>query len=138
MPRGRFMNRPYESLINQGLFACLFDSNCNRNGHTDHGVVTSADETHHLCAVDALGELQSGRLFEKSYYIRLRELLNHKIIFAEHIVFGFAECIMPRFDVFANSFLNCLRKRCDPLHAFSRLFLPHLRRCAAEIALELP
>ena len=29
-----------KSLINQGLFACLFDSNCNSNGHTNHGVVT--------------------------------------------------------------------------------------------------
>ena len=25
-----------------------------------------------------------------------------KILFAEHIIFGFAECIIPRFDVFAN------------------------------------
>ena len=39
----------------QGLLACLFDSNCNSNSHTNHGVVTCADETHHLCAVDALG-----------------------------------------------------------------------------------
>ena len=44
MPRGRFVNRPYEILENQGLLACLFDSNCNGNGHTNHGVVTSADE----------------------------------------------------------------------------------------------
>ena len=45
------------------FFACLFDSNCNSNGHTNHGVVTCADETHHLFAVDALGELQSGETF---------------------------------------------------------------------------
>ena len=37
--------RPYEvleTLINQGLLACLFDSNCNGNCHTNHGVVTCA------------------------------------------------------------------------------------------------
>jgi len=51
MPRGRFVNRPYETLENQGLLACLFDSNSNCNSHTNHGVVTCADESHHLCAV---------------------------------------------------------------------------------------
>ena len=43
--------RPYECskvLIYQGLLACLFDRNGNRNGHTNHGVVTCADQTHHL------------------------------------------------------------------------------------------
>ena len=30
------------------LFRSLFDSNCYSNGHTNHGVVTCADETHHL------------------------------------------------------------------------------------------
>ena len=34
--------------INQGLLACLFDSHGNCHGHTNHGVVTCADETHHL------------------------------------------------------------------------------------------
>ena len=91
-----------KSLINQGLLACLFDSNCNSNRHAYHGVVTSADQAHHLVAVDALGELQSGMLFEKSYYIRLRELLNHKIICAEHIVCVFPENIIARFDVSVN------------------------------------
>jgi len=51
MPRGRFVNRPYETLENQGLLASLFDSNGNRNGHTNHGVVTCADQTHHLNAL---------------------------------------------------------------------------------------
>ena len=41
-------------------------------------------------------------IFEKSYYIRLRELLNHKIIFAEHIVCVFPENIITRFDVSVN------------------------------------
>ena len=41
-------------------------------------------------------------LFEKSYIIRLRELLNHKIIFAEHIVCVFPENIILRFDVSVN------------------------------------
>ena len=30
------------------LLACLFDSNRHRNSHTDHGVVTCADKSHHL------------------------------------------------------------------------------------------
>ena len=30
------------------LLRSLFDSNCNGNGHTNHGVVTCADETHHF------------------------------------------------------------------------------------------
>ena len=63
MSRGRFVNRPYETLENQGLLACLFDRNRNRNGHTNHGVVTCADETHHLFVVDAFGELPSGETF---------------------------------------------------------------------------
>ena len=42
------------------------------------------------------------RLSEKSYYIRLRELLNHKIIFAEHIVCVFPENIISRFNVFVH------------------------------------
>ena len=55
MPRGRFVNRPYETLENRELLAGLFDSNCNSNGHTNHGVVTCADESHHLYASGALG-----------------------------------------------------------------------------------
>ena len=42
------------------------------------------------------------RLSEKSYYIRLRELLNHKIIFTEHIVCVFPENIITHFDVSVN------------------------------------
>ena len=30
------------------LFASLFDRNSNCHGHTNHGVVTCADQTHHL------------------------------------------------------------------------------------------
>ena len=37
-----------KSRENQQLLACLFDSNCNCNSHTNHGVVTCADQTHHL------------------------------------------------------------------------------------------
>ena len=40
-----------KSLINQGLLRSLFDSNSDRYGHTNHGVVTCTDKTHHLCAV---------------------------------------------------------------------------------------
>ena len=41
--------------------------------------------------------LRVGRLCKKSYFIRLKELLNHKIIFAEHIVCVFSENIISRF-----------------------------------------
>ena len=45
---------------------------------------------------------RAGRLPEKSYYIRLRRLSNHKIICAEHIVCVFSENIISRFDVAVN------------------------------------
>ena len=45
---------------------------------------------------------RAGRLSEKSYIIRLKKLLNHKIIFVEHIVCDFAEFIISRFDVSVN------------------------------------
>ena len=77
------------------------------------GVVTCADETHHFVAVDALGGLQSGKLFEKSYYIRLRELLNCKIIFTEHIVCVFPENIITRFDVAVNDVVKELTEKCN-------------------------
>ena len=41
-------------------------------------------------------------LCKKSYYIKLRRLLNHKIIFNEHIVCVFPENIISRFDVAVN------------------------------------
>ena len=34
------------------LLGSLFDSHGNGHGHTDHGVVTCADQTHHLYALD--------------------------------------------------------------------------------------
>ena len=37
--------------MSQGLLRSLFDSN--RNSHTNHGVVTCADESHHLYASGA-------------------------------------------------------------------------------------
>ena len=40
-----------KSLINQGLLRSLFDSYSYGYGHTNHGVVTCADETHHLYAL---------------------------------------------------------------------------------------
>ena len=33
------------------LLTSLFDSNRDCNSHTNHGVVTCADETHHFCAL---------------------------------------------------------------------------------------
>ncbi len=30
------------------LFACLFDSNSTSNSHTNHGVVTCTDKSHHF------------------------------------------------------------------------------------------
>ena len=45
------------------LLACFFDSNCNCNSHTNHGVVTSSDKSHHLFALGVLEGLQSGEAF---------------------------------------------------------------------------
>ena len=50
-------------------------------------------------------------LCKKSYYIRLKELLNHKIIFAEHIIFSFPENIISRFDVAVNDAVKEFAKR---------------------------
>ena len=48
----KHLKKSMKSRENQQLLACLFDSNCNRNSHTNHGVVTCADETHHFDALD--------------------------------------------------------------------------------------
>ena len=60
-----FVNDPYESLTNQGLFACLFDSNGNCNSHINHGVVTCADETHHFCALVSFGRASERDAFRE-------------------------------------------------------------------------
>ena len=100
---------------NLRLFACLFNCNCYCNSSTNHGVVTHTYETHHLCALVSFeGGLQSGMLFEKSYYIKLRELLNHKIICAEHIVCVFPENIITRFDVSVNDVSEEFAERLQP------------------------
>ena len=39
-----------EALQIKELFVALLDRNGNSNSHADHGVVTCADETHHLYA----------------------------------------------------------------------------------------
>ena len=36
--RGSFVNDPYESLINQGLLACLFDQSGNSNSYTEYAL----------------------------------------------------------------------------------------------------
>ena len=43
MPRGRFMNRPYEALKIKELLRCFFNSNSHCNCSTNHGVVTLYD-----------------------------------------------------------------------------------------------
>ena len=55
--------------------------------------------------------LRAGRPSEKSYYIRLKELLDHKIIFAKHIVCVFSENIISRFDVSVNDVAKEFAKR---------------------------
>ena len=52
-----------------------------------------------------------GRLSEKSYYIRLNRLLNHKIIFDEHIVCVFPENIISRSDVSVNDVVKEFAKK---------------------------
>ena len=46
---GKNKRHPYGCLLYfVKLLTSLFDSNCNCNSHTNHGVVTCADETHHF------------------------------------------------------------------------------------------
>ena len=40
-----------------------------------------------------------------------------KILFLEHIVFGFAECIVSRFEVFVNGKWELFAKGCIPKHS---------------------
>ena len=47
------------------LLACLFDSNCNSNSHTNHGVVTCADQTHHFGVVRVWGREERFSIFSK-------------------------------------------------------------------------
>jgi len=49
------VNDPYESLANQGLLGCFLDRYGYCYRHTNHGVVTCADQTHHLCALVSFG-----------------------------------------------------------------------------------
>ena len=62
--------------FNQDLFACFFNSNSNRNGHTNHGVVTCADESHHLYASGA-SAIASGwiAIAQKPCHISLFDIL---------------------------------------------------------------
>ena len=70
-----FLNQKIsKSLINQGLLSSFLYSNCNSNSHTNHGVVTCTDETHHLCALVNLEEHQD---IIRPYKI---SLLNCKIL----------------------------------------------------------
>ena len=43
-----------KSLENQGLLARLFDSNCNSNSHTNHGVVTCAERISQLPLIHSM------------------------------------------------------------------------------------
>ena len=56
------------------LLACLFDGNCNRNGHTNHGVVTCADETHHLYV-----SRNGGRTCELSVGVHSTHSVSHTV-----------------------------------------------------------
>ena len=49
------------------LFQCLFDSNCNSHGHTYHGVVAGADETHHLYALGDREGIKESMTSPKSF-----------------------------------------------------------------------
>ena len=49
-----------KDLKKQKLFHCLFDSNGNGYGHTDHRIVTRADQAHHFFALGVWKGLQSG------------------------------------------------------------------------------
>ncbi len=38
----------YKQSAEKPLLACLFNSNCTCNSHTNHGVVTCTDKAHHF------------------------------------------------------------------------------------------
>ena len=79
MPRGRFVNRPYENLENQQLLASFLNCNCNGNCHSDHGVVTGSNQAHYFRAVgNSFGlrsliclRCDSDRLFKQADEIRI-------------------------------------------------------------------
>ena len=50
----KHLKKSMKSRENQQLLACLFDSNSNCNSHSNHGVVTCADESHHFYVKEAL------------------------------------------------------------------------------------
>ena len=106
--------KPQKALKIKGLLRSLFDSNCNSNSHTNHGVVTCADETHHFCASAQFPIFQHIiALYPSLGTHTLFRSLHCKNLFNEHIVFSFYRCIISRFDVFANrlfdKFTKCLQ-----------------------------
>ena len=54
-----------KSRKNEQLLACLFDSNCNSNSHTNHGVVACTDQAHPFGAAGASGREDSFSTFSK-------------------------------------------------------------------------
>ena len=98
----------FSKAIVSPLLACLFDSNESSNGHTQPGVVTCSDESHHLSAAGAQG--REGTFFDIfQKVLQCKTFLSYKlckILFAEHIVLEFTECIILHFDVFANGLLE--------------------------------
>jgi len=51
----KFLRSFFQKATVTPLLTCLFNSNGNTGGHTDHGVVTCADESHHLYVKSACG-----------------------------------------------------------------------------------
>ena len=101
----------HKALKIKELLASFFDSNCNSNSHTNHGVVTCADETHHLCASAHFPVFQHSISLCPSLGIHtLLRSLHCKNLFNEHIVLSFYECIISCFVVFANGLLDKFTK----------------------------
>ena len=62
-----------------GLLARLFDSNCTSDSHTDHRVVTCADETHHFDVKSVFDGFSGGKslYFQPIFrwYIRVKHII---------------------------------------------------------------
>ena len=74
-----------KDLANKGLLACLFDSNCHCYCHSYHGVVTCADETHHLYVKvpAALSGVMKKQVFSTKNRIYSMSELHHIDVFLD-------------------------------------------------------
>ena len=84
-PNGRHKNIPARlsrdiEICKEILLAGLFNSNSHGNGHTDHGVVTSAQEAHHFHVQAAKRRLLCCSATVFAYLIPMREACHRGMV----------------------------------------------------------